>query len=140
VIFGEFVYRQATGDDAAMRRRLPHIERGLRYLMTDPTRWDAEHGAVKRTFTIDTWDFTYGLSTQNRRIEPGMAMGIMHGDNSGLYQACRQLATMYRAAGDRSKGDEWNRTADELRDRINRLCFNGRYYTHQILLQPVVPA
>ncbi len=128
---------QATGDEQATRRRLPHLERGLRYLMTDPTRWDAEHGAVKRTFTIDTWDFTYGIPDSNRRIEPGMPMGIMHGDNSGLYQACRQLARMYRATGQAPRADEWDRTADELRGRINRLCFNGRYYTHQLLLQPI---
>lgn len=130
---------QATGDLNALRRRLPHLERGLRYLMTDPTRWDAEHGAVKRTFTIDTWDFTYGLPDAdiNRRIEPGMPMAIMHGDNSGLYAACRQLATMYRAVGDRAKDERWTTTADQLRERINRLCFNGQFYTHQVLLQPV---
>jgi hypothetical protein len=128
---------QATGDDAAMRARLPHLERGLEYDFTDPTRWDAAHGALKRTFTIDTWDFTYGVPTNNRRIEPGMPMGIMHGDNSGLYQACRQMAIMSRAAGEPAKAQGWDQKADELRDRINRVCFNGRFYTHQILLQPV---
>jgi hypothetical protein len=128
---------QATGDGAAMRARLPHLEKGLLYDFTDPTRWDAEHGALKRTFTIDTWDFTYGVSDQNRKIEPGMPMGIMHGDNSGLHHACRQLAQMYSAAGDPAKSRQWDQRAAGLRERVNRLCFNGRYYTHQILLQPV---
>ncbi len=128
---------QATGDVEGMRKRLPSMDRALRYDFTHPTRWDAKHGALKRTFSIDTWDFTYGVSDRNRKIEPHMAMGIMHGDNSGLYQACRQLAAMYRAAGERAKSDEWNLRADELRDRVNKLCWNGRYYTHQILLQPV---
>jgi hypothetical protein len=128
---------QATGDLVAMRQRLPSMERALQYNFTDPTRWDAKHGALKRTFSIDTWDFTYGVSTHNRKIELNMPMGIMHGDNSGLYQACRQLAAMYRAAGEPDKADEWERRASELRERINRLCFNGRYYTHQILLQPM---
>jgi len=128
---------QATGNDTAMKRRLPALEKGLRYMMTDPTRWDTKHGLVKRTFTIDTWDFTYGISDQNRRIEPDLPMGIMHGDNSGLYQAYRQLAMMYHAAGDSEKGGRWNNTAADLRERANQTCYNGQYYTHQILLQPV---
>lgn len=128
---------QATGDIEALRARLPALERGLRYDFTHPTRWDNEHGALKRTFSIDTWDFTYGVSDKNRRIEPGLPMGIMHGDNSGLYQACEQLAAMLRAAGEAAKAGYWEQEAAELRERINKLCFNGRYYTHQILLQPV---
>lgn len=137
MVEGAFRIWQATGDLEALRRRLPRLERGLLYCFTDPTRWDAEHGALKRTFSIDTWDFTYGCSERNRRIEPGMPMGIMHGDNSGLYQASRQLAAMLRAAGDGARARAWDERADGLRERVNRLCFNGRYYTHQVLLQPV---
>jgi hypothetical protein len=46
-------------------------------------------------FTIDTWDFTYrpGAGT-NRRINAETPMGIMHGDNSGVFQAMNQLAWM----------------------------------------------
>lgn len=128
---------QATGDDAAMKGRLSSLERALEYDFTDPTRWDAEHGALKRTFSIDTWDFTYGISDRNRRIEPGLPMGIMHGDNSGLYRACLQLSEMLRAAGEKEKGDRWQKRGEELRERVNKLCFNGTFYTHQILLQPV---
>jgi len=128
---------QATGDLNAMKSRLAPMDKAIRYDFTDPTRWDAKHGALKRTFSIDTWDFTYGVPDTNRRIEPNMPMGIMHGDNSGLYQACRQLAGMHRAAGDAARADHWDKQAVALRDRVNRLCFNGRYYTHQILLQPV---
>jgi hypothetical protein len=137
MVEGAYNMWQATGDLDATKRRLPALDRGLRYCFTDPTRWDAQHGALKRTFTIDTWDFTYGQSTSNRRIDPDMPMGIMHGDNSGLYQACRQLAAMFRAAGEPDRANEWDQKGADLRDRVNRLCFNGRYYTHQILLQPV---
>jgi hypothetical protein len=128
---------QATGDVAAMKGRLPALEKALNYDFTDPTRWDAKRGALKRTFSIDTWDFTYGVPDTNRRIEPNMPMGIMHGDNSGLYQACRQLAAMYRTVGDSGKAEHWDKRAADLRERVNRLCFNGRYYAHQVLLQPV---
>ncbi|HUW60615.1 MAG TPA: hypothetical protein VMZ06_06380 [Candidatus Bathyarchaeia archaeon] len=128
---------QATGDADALKKRLPRLERALEYDFSDPTRWDSKHGALKRTFSIDTWDFTYGISDHNRRIDPGLPMGIMHGDNSGLYQACRQLATLLRAAGETEKAPAWDSRAEQLRQRINDLCFNGKYYTHQILLQPV---
>ena len=128
---------QATGDFEAMKRRLPSLERGLEYDFTDPTRWNAEHGALMRTFSIDTWDFTYGIPDQNRRIEPGLPMGIMHGDNSGLYRACLQLSDMLTAAGNTNRATFWRKRGEELRERVNKLCFNGNYYTHQILLQPV---
>lgn len=128
---------QATGDVDALKHRLPALEKALTYCFTDPTRWDSEHHALKRTFTIDTWDFTYGLTDRNRKIEPGTPMGIMHGDNSGLYQACRQLATMLRAVGEQDRAAQWDHRADDLRTTVNKLCFNGKYYTHQILLQPV---
>lgn len=128
---------QATGDFEAMTRRLPSLERALEYDFTDPTRWNAEHGALMRTFSIDTWDFTYGISDQNRKIEPGLPMGIMHGDNSGLYRACLQLAEMLRAAGNNERAASWQKRGEDLRERINKLCFNGTFYTHQILLQPV---
>jgi hypothetical protein len=137
MVEGAYNIWQATGDLDATKHRLPALDRGLRYCFTHPTRWDARRGALKRTFTIDTWDFTYGQSTYNRRIDPGMPMGIMHGDNSGLYQACRQLAAMYRAAGEADLAQEWEQKGADLRDCVNRLCFNGRFYTHQILLQPV---
>jgi hypothetical protein len=137
MVEGAWTIWQATGDRRAMEARLPHLERGLNYCFTDPTRWDAKHGALKRPFTPDTWDFTYGKSPSNRRIEADTPMAIMHGDNSGLYAACRQLAAMFRIAGKEAKSREWEAKATALRERINRLCFNGTYYTHQILLQPV---
>lgn len=128
---------QATGDREAMLRRLPSLERALNYCFTDPKRWDEKNGALKRPFTIDTWDFTYGKSDHNRRIEPDTPMAIMHGDNSGLYAACRQLAAMLRVAGEETKAKQWETKAADLRERVNRLCFNGNFYTHQILLQPI---
>jgi hypothetical protein len=137
MVEGAWTIWQATGDRRAMEARLPRLERALNYCFTDPTRWDEKHGALKRPFTPDTWDFTYGKSPENRRIEPDTPMAIMHGDNSGLYAACRQLAAMFRIAGQEAKSRAWEAKAAALRERINRLCFNGKYYTHQILLQPV---
>jgi len=130
---------QATGDLEGMKRRLPAMERAVRHYFNDPRRWDKEHGAVKRAFTIDTWDFVFGPTGEwwNTALVPGMPMGIMHGDNSGLYQACRQLGAMCRAAGDTEKAESWEKEAAVFRERVNRLLFNGRHYIHQLLLQPV---
>ncbi len=130
---------QATGDHDAMKARLPGLGRGIDYMMTHPTRWDEKHQLLKRVFTIDTWDFTYGIPDYrtNRRIEPHMPMAIMHGDNSGLYQACVQLAQMHDAAGNTADAETWREKAQAVRERTNALCWNGDFYTHQIHLQPI---
>ena len=128
---------QATGDTKAMARRLPALERGLRYNLQDPTRWDKAHGLMKRPFTIDTWDFTWGVSTSNRGIDPDMAMAIMHGDNSGLYRACLQVAEMRSALGDKAAAAKWRETARGIRERANRLLWAGRFYQHQYHLKPI---
>jgi len=128
---------QAGGDTAWMSKQLDALARGLAYDFTDPTRWDAQRGLMKRTLTIDTWDFTYGVDTSNRRIEPGMAMAIMHGDNSGLYQACLQMAKMCAAAGRAREAADYERRARQIRERANALLWNGRFYMHQYYLQPV---
>ena len=137
IVEGAYNIWQATGDIEAMKKRLDALDKGLMYYFKDPTRWDAEHGAVKRPFTIDTWDFTFGYWDRNRRIEPNTPMGIMHGDNSGLYQACGQLTEMYRAAGNEERSDYWENKARDFGEHINELCWNGTYYLHHILLQPV---
>ena len=63
MVEGAWTIWQATGDRRAMEARLPGLERTLKYCFTDPTRWDAKHGALKRPFTPDTWDFTYGKTS-----------------------------------------------------------------------------
>jgi len=137
IVEGAYNIWQAAGNADAMKKRLPALLKGIDYYYNTPTRWDSEHKAIKRPFTIDTWDFTFGYWDRNRRIEPDTPMGIMHGDNSGLYQALRQLANMYEAAGRYSQARKLNEKAEKFRQHINRLCFNGTFYTHQILLQPV---
>lgn len=128
---------QATGDTDAMARRLSALDRGLNYNLQDPTRWDPEHGLMKRPFTIDTWDFTWGTSTDYRGIYPDTPMAIMHGDNSGLYRACLQMSEMTAVAGDDSASAKWLETAAGIRERANELLWNGSFYTHQYHLDPV---
>ena len=140
---------QARGDDAWMARQLPALERGLHYDMTDPLRWSDKFGLVKRAYTIDTWDFKFfgfdrsmlktGHDVQEAvfNIHPDTPMCIMHGDNSGMYQACRQMARMFAALGKADKRDEYDRLAEQFRANLNKYCWNGSYYDHWVPVTPL---
>lgn len=132
---------QATGDDDRMARALPVLEAGLHYSMSHPWRWSAEHGLIKRAFTIDTWDFQYlGRVAPDQPyrsdIGPFTRFGIMHGDNSGLYAAARRLAAMRAHLGDTERAACWNDLAERIRARLNALCWNGRFYRHVLHIDP----
>lgn len=129
---------QATGDDGWLRKVLPHLAKGLEYCMTDPKRWDVAHGLLKRNFTIDTWDFSWGVSKSgpsgNRRIGPPVPMAIMHGDNTGLIQACRQLGQLFDHIGDGRAAANWAQKAQVLHEHLFATCWNGAFFTHQVHL------
>ena len=137
---GVFLGWQATGDDAWMKRMLPHCEKALSYVLTDPWRWDAQRRLVKRAYTIDTWDFDYTAGRHewlNFQITEDTFWGIMHGDSSGYYQAFLQLAAMYDHLRQRKRASYWRRFAAAFRKRANAVSFNGRFYTHHVPLVPV---
>jgi len=129
LVFGTHLVWQATGDDAWLKAMLPRLERALRFITSDPQHWDAEHQLVKRLFTLDTWDFTYHRLTDK--------YCIMHGDNSGYYRAFCLMADFCAHFGDTPGAAAWREKAEGLRERTNRLCWNGRFYTHQVHLDPV---
>ncbi|HEX2948307.1 MAG TPA: trehalase family glycosidase [Armatimonadota bacterium] len=131
MVEGVYMIWQATGDDTYLHRNLPHLEKGLRYLTSDPKRWDKHYQLVKRPRTIDTWDFLDRTSSStDRSIHPDDPMGIMHGDNTGLYQAELLLATMYRQIDEEEKAKRWELEAAALKERINRYLWNGQFYKH----------
>jgi len=131
---------QATGDDGWIRRMLPHMERALAYIEGHPWYWDGERGLVRRPYTIDTWDFAYTAGRHDWlqfQVTPDTFWGVMHGDNSGYYEAFRIVAALWRRFGDAGRASGWDARADDLRARMNRLCWNGRFYTHFVKLTPV---
>lgn len=134
VVEGAVYLYRTTGDDAWLERVLPRLEKGIDYITSDKKRWDREHGLVKRPFTIDTWDFTYGKAGSNRKIEDDTPMSIMHGDNSGVYQAMNQLAWLNRRLHNEEKAAEWEKRAEALRDNMFRYLWNGRFFIHQLHL------
>lgn len=136
VVEGAYLYYSISGDRKWLRKVMPHLEKGIEYITSDPKRWDKAHGLVKRAYTIDTWDFTYMPDAgENRRIEPGKTpMSIMHGDNSGVWQAMNQLAVLNRALGKHEKSAYWKSRAADLREHIFRYLWNGRHFIHQLPL------
>jgi hypothetical protein len=133
VVEGAVYLYRTTGDDGWLREVLPKLEKGIDYITSDPKRWDSERGLVKRPFTVDTWDFTCMPDAgTNRRIEKNTPMSIMHGDNSGVYQAMRQLAWFNRRLGREEKAENWEARAEELKENIFRHLWNGKFFIHQL--------
>ena len=132
---------QASGDDVWMRRMLPRMENALAYVTSHPWYWDRERGLVKRAYTIDTWDFAYtagGHEWLQFQITDDTYWGIMHGYNSGYYEAFRIMAALWRRFGDLPRAESWDASAAALTANLNRTCWNGRFYTHFVKLTQVV--
>ena len=129
-----YCYR-ISGDDAWLARALPRLEKAIDYMTSDPKRWDTAHGLVKRGYTIDTWDFTYEpASVTNRMLTPATPQAIMHGDNSGVYQAMTQLAWLNDRLGRAAKATAWRARADALKAAMYKHLWNGRFFFHQLPL------
>lgn len=152
LVEGGYAIWQATGNAEYLRPWLPRLEKGLTYAMTDPLRWSKKFQLVKRGYTLDTWDFMQLPTTRAEYVRQGndvqngifnidstTPMGIMHGDNSGMYAACRQLAAMYAALGQPDKATHWTTQAEGFRQRTNDLCWNGKFYAHFVPDDPMPP-
>ena len=132
---------RAKGDDAWLKAALPRLEKGIAYLMSNPSRWDAERGLVKRPYTIDTWDFTFRPDPDSgadlRKIIPGYTpMAIMHGDNTGLYAALKSLAGFERRLGRDGQAKSYEEAASRLRDSVMKHLWNGTHFIHQLPVDP----
>ncbi len=139
VVEGAMQFYRVTGDLEWLARALPKLEKGIEYDLSDPKRYDAAHGLVKRPFTIDTWDFFYepenhSKNAPDRRISEKTPMSIMHGDNTGVYQAMCQLAFMNRKLGNEEKALSWERRAETLKENIFKYLYNGNFFIHQLHL------
>ncbi len=143
LVEGVYYIWQSTGDTAFLRKWLPALEKGIMYSMNDPDRWSTKHQLIKRPYTLDTWDFQdlpvhksklkdWGGDEEDMifNIFDDTPMGIMHGDNSGLYAACRQLALFHSFLGNETDAKVWNHYAEIIRLRTNQVCWNGRFYKH----------
>jgi hypothetical protein len=133
---------QATGDDEWILGLIPHMEKALEYIFTHPQRFDPATGLVKRAYTIDTWDFAYTAGKHpwlQFQIDDDTYWGISHGDNSGYYEAVGILERLYgyfKEEGGRRK-EKVKDQGSRIKDKVNEVCWNGRFYTHFVKLTPV---
>ena len=74
-----------------------------------------------------------------RKFDDKTRWSIMHGDNTGAYEAARLLARIERYFGRTLMAQTWDSWADSLRANLNRISWNGQFYTHQVHLTPVDP-
>lgn len=145
LVEGVYTNWQTSGNLEYLEKWLPTLVKGMNYEMTDPLRWSAKSLLIKRPYSIDTWDFTSGpdsLKGVDRLLyHIGNTMetpkGIMYGDNSGMFQACKQLARLFEATGQSEKAAEWDLQGDLFRQRLNSTCWNGNFYAHFIPEEPV---
>ncbi|NTU82723.1 MAG: hypothetical protein HGA45_25695 [Chloroflexales bacterium] len=145
-LFVQGVYEawQMTGDDDWLRRNLDAMRRALTYITSDPLRWDAARGLVRRPYTIDMWDFAYGPTMISPDGKPAprhwiaddTIWGTFHGDNTGLAQALDMMARMEEATGEPGSGQGWHKQAKEIMRRLNELSWNGRFFTHFVPEDP----
>lgn len=139
-LFVQGVYEawQMTGDDDWLRGKLDAMRRGLAYITSDPLRWDAGLGLVRRPYTIDTWDFQYGPTTTSPDGKPAprhwiddqTIWGIFHGDNTGLAYAMKLMARIEEHLGNPDAARQWRDRSDALMQRLNALSWNGSFFTH----------
>lgn len=135
-----FLAWQTTGDDGWIASLLPSLEKALAYAFSHPWRWDSERQLVKRAYTIDSWDFAYTAGKHDWlqfQIDENTFWGILHGDNSGYYDACRSLSSIYSHLGKTDRAGYWHQFAEGLKKRMNEVCWNERFYTHFVKLTPV---
>lgn len=132
---------KTTGDAAWMRGHLDHALHAVHYSTTDPYRWSPKYGLLKRGLTIDTWDFL----CESEAALSGDAMvidlkkthfGIFYGDNTGFIAGCRYLAEMLDCANRAEDAGAMRKLAAEMEERLNRIAWNGRFYTHWVAEDP----
>ncbi|HEV8508264.1 MAG TPA: hypothetical protein VGQ53_22825 [Chitinophagaceae bacterium] len=128
-----------TDDDSEwMKKNLPSAAKALDYALNDPARWSKRFQLLKRVYTIDSWDFAVedeympdlGL-TNTMIIDPARSkFGVFFGDNTGYITACYQLHDMFEEAGDAKNALKYKKRGDEIKDRLNELAWNGKFFTH----------
>ena len=133
---------KATGDTEWMKSKLDCCIKAVRYVTNDPYRWSKKYELVHRGFTIDTWDYT---SDDQQKVGDDCVFvvhldksefGIFHGDNTNLIIDLRRLAEMLQQAGRAQEAPEFLALADTLQTRLDKLAWNGKFYSHWVPENP----
>ena len=132
---------KATGDNEWMKAKLDGAIKAVRYATSDPYRWSEKYQLMHRGFTIDTWDY---VSDDQQKVgetvfvvHPGQSeFGVFYGDNTCLIIGCRRLAEMLIHAGREVEARDLLSLSDTLQNRLDKLAWNGQFYTHWIAENP----
>ncbi len=128
---------EAHGDDAWVAGLMPQIEAAMEHTMTDPMKFDVKHGVVKRTHTLDEWDIQFSpTGPGGDEVTQNSVFVMMQGDTSGMYDACRALATLYTALNNEDRANHWRMMRDHIGKIGNDLFWDGVKYVHHIHLDP----
>lgn len=74
------------------------------------------------------------------RVDPVKThFGIMFGDNTGYIASCQYLACMLEHVGRTAEAAHYRERASAMQQRLNVLCWNGRYFTHHVPEDPSRP-
>jgi hypothetical protein len=137
---------KASGDTEWMKKNLECAARALDYCVTDSVRWSERFQLLKRPYCIDSWDFQVDDEyTPFAYISPTMVLvpgktkfGVFFGDNTGYYEACNQLAEMLEYAGFNDRSAIYTQRGKDILDRLIKLSWNGKFFTHFIDEDPAV--
>ena len=143
-LFVEGVYYtwKATGDTEWMKGLLDKMLKAIEYATTDPYRWSTKYQLLKRGFTIDTWDFqsSFDLSVVGGDIfvvdKDKSQFGVMFGDNTGMAIGLSFLAEMLETAGRSGEAKRMRQLEKELRERLDKLSWNGDFFRHHVPENP----
>jgi len=141
-IFVNTIYQcwKASGDQEWMKKNLSAASKALDYTIHDAARWSKRFGLLKRVYTIDSWDFQVedeflpdlGI-TNSMILDPVKSkFGVFFGDNTGYITACFELAEMYQRSGMNADANKYRLRGIELKNRLDKLAWNGHFYTHFI--------
>ncbi len=133
---------RTTDDDEWMASRLDNALRALDYATSSPYMWSEKFGLVRRPLCIDMWDFQSEFDAalvdgDGMMAIPGVSQyGAMHGDSMGLAQACDELVELLEHVGRSEEAERVRKTGQNLRENLDKHCWNGEYFTHFVPEDP----
>ena len=133
-----------TGDDDWMKNKLDGCLKAVEYATTSPYVWSEKFQLLKRTFTIDEWDFQSSFDadvvSKDKNIMltiPGVSkFGAHMCDNIGMFYACNQLAEMLEYAGRSDEAKMIREKGKGIYERFEKIGWDGEHYINNIPEDP----
>ncbi len=122
-----------SGDDNWLRSNIEGVAKGLKYLTSDPVRWEKAVGFVRRGHTCDTWDF----DIESNEYQPEISAVAAICDQAGLCAALGAMERMYRYLGDEDSATTYHKEQTELRDRCHKGFWDGEKFQHHLHLTEI---